>query len=228
MNKDTLYESIAEKFLTYKQLAAIPVEDNGDPMVPIGDEFSGKLFVMENYKPYTGDAIYVRSTLVPLLIQAQNQLKAIHPDYDLEIYCGYRPMAIQEENFENTRKRVLEEDPTLEGDDLNEKIHRFSAVPVVAGHPTGGAVDVQIVTPNGPLDMGTDIHCYHKDAYTFSPFINREAWHNRQILRTCMVKAGFAPFDGEWWHFSYGDREWAAYYNQPTALFNQLRFKVGE
>lgn len=228
MNKDECYEKLADKFLTYKEMAAKPVEDNGDPMIPIGDEFEGKLSVMENYKPYTGDDIYVRSQLIPMLVQAQKELKAINPDYDLDIFCGYRPMDIQEENFEKIRKLVLEEEPTLEGDELKEKIHRFSAAPEVAGHPTGGAVDVQIATPNGPLDVGTDIHTYSKDTYTFSPFISREAWHNRQILRACMVKSGFAPFDGEWWHFSYGDREWAAYYNKPNALYDQLRFKVGE
>lgn len=228
MNKDGLYEMLADKFLTYKEMSAIPVKDNGDPMIPIGPEFKGKLSVMENYKPYTGDAIYVRSQLVPMLIQAQKELKAVNPDYDLEIYCGYRPMEIQEENFEHIKKLVLEEEPSLEGIELIEKIQRFSAAPEVAGHPTGGAVDVQISTPNGPLDMGTGIHTYSKDTYTFSPFISREAWHNRQILRACMVKAGFAPFDGEWWHFSYGDREWAVYYNKPNALFDQLRFKVGE
>jgi D-alanyl-D-alanine dipeptidase len=73
--------------------------------------------------------------------------------------------------------------------------------------------------------MGTDVPEYLLDTYVFSPFIARECWHNRQILRACMIKAGFAPFDGEWWHFSFGDREWACYFNQPTAIYSQLRFK---
>lgn len=207
-------------------MAAKPIIDNGDPLVPIGDEFNGKIFIIEDYKKYTGNKIYVRSQLIPLLIQAQKEVKAINQEYDLEVYCGYRSMEIQEENFERIRKLELEEDPTLQGDELKERIHRFSAVPEVAGHPSGGAVDVRIVTPDGILDMGTGIHSYTKDTYTFSPFINREAWHNRQLLRACMIKVGFAPFDGEWWHFSYGDREWAAYYNKAEALYNQLHFKV--
>lgn len=226
MKKIEYYELLADKFITYRDMAAIPVKDNGDPLVPIGPEFKGKITVLEDYKPYTGNDIYVRAQLIPMLIQAHEELQKIHPDFELEIYCGYRPMEIQEKNFEHIRQLVLEEDPTLEGDELKERIHRFSAVPEVAGHPTGGAVDVQISTPDGPLDMGTPIHSYSKDTYTFSPFISKEAWHHRQLLRACMVQAGFAPFDGEWWHFSYGDREWAAYYHQPHALFEQLRFKV--
>lgn len=226
MNKDILYELLAEKFLTYKEMASVPVQDNGDPLVPIGPEFTGKISIIESYKPYTGDNIYVRSQLIPMLIQAQKELKSINPDYELEIHCGYRPMEIQEANYSRTKKLVLQEDPALEGVELKERIHRFSAVPEVAGHPTGGAVDVQITTSAGALDMGTKIGTYHKDTYTFSPFISKESWYHRQILRACMIKAGFAPFDGEWWHFSYGDREWAAYFNKDYAHYHQLRFKV--
>jgi len=37
-----------------------------------------------------------------------------------------------------------------------------------------------------------------------------------------MVEAGFAPFTGEWWHFSYGDREWAAIWGRDAAIYEQL------
>jgi hypothetical protein len=41
-------------------------------------------------------------------------------------------------------------------------------------------------------------------------------------LSPIMTKEGFAPYDGEWWHFSYGDKEWAFYYKQDKALYNQV------
>ena len=45
---------------------------------------------------------------------------------------------------------------------------------------------------------------------------------NRGLLQDAMVAAGFAPFYGEWWHFSYGDREWAAFYYRPAALYGPV------
>jgi len=57
------------------------------------------------------------------------------------------------------------------------------------------------------------------------PRISKDAWHNRQILRLWMMTAGFVPYDGEWWHFSYGDREWAKYYGMPNAIYNQIAFQ---
>lgn len=217
-----VYEALADKFITYKDMSGRPVKDDGSKLVPIGEEFTGKIHILEDYRLYTGDHLFVREALIPMLVKAQAEVKAIHPDYDLEIYCGYRSLDIQKSNFERITKLELEADPTLEGDELKERAHRFSAAPDVAGHPTGGAVDVQIVTPEGPIDFGTPIHSYAKDTYTLSPFISKKAWHNRQLLRACMLKVGFAPLDSEWWHFSYGDREWAAYFNKPHALFTQL------
>ena len=42
------------------------------------------------------------------------------------------------------------------------------------------------------------------------------------LLRKIMMQVGFAPYDAEWWHFSYGDREWAFYCKKPYALYDQI------
>ncbi|TWG92359.1 D-alanyl-D-alanine dipeptidase [Mesorhizobium sp. J18] len=225
-----IYRLLENHFLTYRELASVPVEDCGEAMVPIGPEFSGKVLVVdEQMKAYTGDRIYVREALVDRLEKAQQTLKTVMPDCDLQVVYGYRHLNIQTFKFESYKKTVLERQPELEGVELNETVHRFSAVPEVAGHPTGGAVDLHIVDASGkPLPFGTPIHKYDDDTYVFSPFIDRESARNRQILRYCMQVAGFAPFDGEWWHFSYGDREWAFYYSQPKAIYSQLNFSSVE
>ncbi|WP_321340184.1 M15 family metallopeptidase [Breoghania sp.] len=226
-DRDSYYRALEQQVLTYKELSTITVEENGSPMVSLAKTFSGRIFVSdERMKAFTGEDIYVRAELVPMLEKARETLKTIWPDCDLQVVYGYRHLDIQIAKFEAHKARVLERFPSLSGDELYETIHRFSAVPEVAGHPTGGAVDICIVDKDGErVDTGTAVVEYSDDTYVFSPFISRTAWRNRQILRACMIRAGFAPFDGEWWHFSYGDREWAFYYSQPKAFFTQLRFK---
>ncbi|WP_055746546.1 M15 family metallopeptidase [Brevibacillus choshinensis] len=226
MDNKAYYELLESKFPTYKEFTVIPVRDNGEPLVPIGAEFSGKVYILEDYKQFTGEQIFVRSQVLKMLVQAQKELKALRPDYDLEILCGYRHPEIQERIHSEHKNWLKEHGPHLEGDELTEAAHRFAAAPDVAGHPTGGAVDVQIVGPDGaPIDMGPAFEP-SKDVYVFSPFVERAVWKNRQLLRNCMVKAGFAPFDGEWWHFAYGDREWASYYGKPEAIYQQIRFQL--
>ena len=87
-------------------------------------------------------------------------------------------------------------------------------------------MNLQIVQDGNALDMGTNVHDFVSASYALSPFVSKTAWRNRQLLRACMIMAGFAPYDGEWWHFSYGDREWAKYYNKPHAIYEQISFSA--
>lgn len=227
-DRTAYYAALEQQFLTYRELRTVPAVENDDPMVALGAAFSGRIFVSdERMRAFTGEEIYVRSTLVAMLEAAQHALRDFRADWSLEVVYGYRHLDIQTAKFEAHKARVHARYPELSGIDLDEAVHRFSAVPEVAGHPTGGAVDLRIVDNDGRrVPMGTEVVEYSPDTYVFSPFIPREAWHNRQVLRACMLRAGFAPFDGEWWHFSFGDREWARYFNKPNAHYTQLRFST--
>ncbi len=113
----------------------------------------------------------------------------------------------------------IESNIDIPEDEKTEIVHRSIAVPKVSGYPTGGAVDLQPLINGQVVDMGTKIWDFSKDSYIFSPFISEAAKKNRGILRTVMIDSGFAPFDGEWWHYSYGDREWAAYYGETNTIY---------
>jgi D-alanyl-D-alanine dipeptidase len=138
---------------------------------------------------------------------------------------GYRSPAVQRAAFMQQKTALGHAAEAVETDEIREAVHRMVAVPDVAGHPTGGAVDVMLVDGQGAMaDTGTGMHDFDRDSYVFSPFIAKDAWRNRQTLREAMLIAGFAPFDGEWWHFSHGDREWASYYGMAKAHYDQIDF----
>ena len=89
----------------------------------------------------------------------------------------------------------------------------------------GAAVDVTIIDATGQdLDMGTGIADYSDPQliHTFDPRITEEQRNNRLVLHDLMVDQGFAPFYGEWWHFSYGDREWAAFNHKKIARYGAI------
>jgi D-alanyl-D-alanine dipeptidase len=115
-----------------------------------------------------------------------------------------------------------------EPESLYEEVHRYIAVPSVAGHPTGGAIDVLLVDLNKKLflDFGSKIYDFsEKKCYIFNPRITSTGKKNRLLLREIMLRNKFAPFDGEWWHFSYGDKEWAFYYKKNNAIYNQVELR---
>lgn len=205
-----------EKILRYTDLKDVPVQPIAEPMVPIPSDSGIQTRQIDaRMLPVTGEKIYVRQSVVDRLLQAAALLAPLA----LEIVYGYRTVEIQRQLFEKFKAEIEDK---YQGLELICEVHKYIASPDVAGHPTGGAVDVQIVKEGEPLDFGTKIWEFVPDAVTFSPRVSKEAWQNRQLLRTVMLNAGFAPFDGEWWHFSYGDKEWAKYYGKECALYEPI------
>lgn len=227
MENDEMFQMLEKNFLTYADLKDVSVTDNGEEFVSLSSlnipfTTSGD-FIM----PSTGQDIFVRETVARKLIDVQKSIDELFPKCILQVVYGYRSLDVQQQIYEEIKSNIQSQNPDMAPDALNEEVHRFIAVPSVAGHPTGGAVDVNIIDDKGRLvDMGTKAQEFVKESYSFFPLVSKTVWLNRQKLRQAMLTAGFAPFDGEWWHFSYGDKEWAKYYNKPSALYTQVNLGV--
>lgn len=137
---------------------------------------------------------------------------------------GYRSLTYQEAYFLKELRNQLEEKPSWTLEAILEQTHQFVALPSVAGHPTGGAIDLIIICDGKEVDMGGKIADFSVPELlpTYSQQITIEQSNWRIFLHDLMVAEGFAPFYGEWWHFSYGDREWAAFYEQPAAIYSPI------
>ena len=81
---------------------------------------------------------------------------------------------------------------------------------------------------NKMLDFGTQWKEFNagKRNFTLSPEISVKAKNNRLLLKKIMEKVGFYQFPGEWWHFSFGDREWAAAHNKTKSLYQQIELTM--
>lgn len=51
-------------------------------------------------------------------------------------------------------------------------------------------------------------------------FLTKEQKDNRKVLCKAMQRAGFVNYPLEWWHFSYGDKMWAAYSGKRYAIYS--------
>lgn len=224
MNKRAAYKALEAKMIGYADLIDVPVRPVQEKLVPIieNSSLTGKQ-INNDMRVYTGELIYVREGALDRLTQAAELLAKKRPGLQLQVVYGYRALSVQQRLFQKYKQQL---ESKYEGDALLEATHRLIAVPEIAGHPTGGAVDIRIVETGEPIDMGTSIWEFVNDSFTFSPFISKAAQNNRQLLRKVMMEVGFAPFDGEWWHFSYGDKEWAKYYKKSCALYEQTEFNI--
>ncbi len=225
MMRDKIYEALMPECMRYRNLIKIPVHENEEVTsdileygLDIGLEYS-------KLPPSTGKTLILRQSVCERLVKAQEYLHEERKGHRLISTYAYRSLAIQQESFEAVKKQLGFS--TRTDTEALEATSHFICVPEVAGHPTCGAVDLFICDSTGtPLDFGTEMHAFEKDSCSFSPFISDTATINRKILRFVMQKAGFAPYDGEWWHFSFGDRAWASYYKESKAHFGQIEIPV--
>ena len=215
-------------FVKYRDLLTIEgfdPETNEEEFVylPIKDEFVIGIYQQSRNMLEYGKKIAVRKTVYEKLKKVAIKLKEYRNTYKLIVVFGFRDMKLQEKYFYEIYEKV--KDNFSDKMEMYEYIHEKIAVPEVAGHPTGGAVDVAIYDEETKriIDFGSEILDWDTiNCYYYSEEISKEAIKNRKLLRKLMIEEEFAPFDGEWWHFSYGDREWAFYYKKEKALYNQV------
>lgn len=191
--------------------------------LPVVDEFVIGCYQEKCNMLSYGDRIPVRETVYNKLKSVGQKIKSINDNYKLVIVYGFRALEIQTQYFNEIMKSI--KGSFKKEIEIYEYVHERVAVPYVAGHPTGGAVDVTIFNndTNKFLDFGSQVLDWNDERrYYISEKIYEDASVNRNLLRKLMMAEEFAPFDGEWWHFSYGDKEWAFYYKYKEALYNQV------
>ena len=218
--------SSLKKIVSYRELKEIVIKDCKEELLEVQKclpEVLAKYQQSDMYA-YTKNSFFLRKSCIKMLKKASDFLKKVLPNAKLLLVYAYRHPDVQQKYFCEQCDLMKQKYDFLEKEQLFEMVHQLIAVPKVAGHPTGGAIDLTIQVEGKTLDMGTKIADF-SDSEKIKPFskqITDVQQKNRLLLRSIMVQAGFAPFDGEWWHFSYGDKEWAGYYKKPYAIYEQV------
>jgi D-alanyl-D-alanine dipeptidase len=240
--------------MSFERRQAVAVGASDEPLVDARKYDPSVLASQrEDMVPYTGETVLVRDAVAKKLAAVNARLR---PDgYGLKVVYGYRHPEVQAKYFES-RKAWLKKEWDDSGreyteDELNESADLFAAYPPLAGHVTGACVDVRIVR----LDDGEELDCSPANPdpaeagerddgvpaspgktaadeeefmKTFSNRVTPRQLANRLYLHDAMLAEGFAPFYGEWWHFMYGDREWAAFVGEKAALYGPVSLTTGD
>lgn len=227
MNKNILNDF--NKICSVSELLEIHVKDNGEKLVSLCDILKDSaLFIIPSYLKGNDDlqntCFLAREGVAQKLNEICKKISTINKNAKLLISNVYRPPKVQEENFKITLEKIKKIYPLFSEIEQIQKAHEMIAFPKVAGHVTGGAIDLSLIINEKSFDMGGEIGDFENEELLTinSSRITKEQFENRMILRKLMCSYGFAPYNGEWWHFSYGDREWAAIYNKKFAIYDAI------
>lgn len=71
-----------------------------------------------------------------------------------------------------------------------------------SGHSRGSTIDLTLTDAAGqPVDMGTGFDFMGERSHHGAAGLTEAQTRNREILRELMARAGFAPYENEWWHY---------------------------
>lgn len=167
--------------------------------------------------PGAEEACLVRKAVAARLKQAVDKLPQ---GYGIHIFDSLRSLTVQKALYDQYRDAMEREHPGLDPEALDNLIDEFVALPVKrpdrpSPHATGGAVDLTLCRDGQLLDMGTGFDDFTALAHTDAlerdcPPRLETARKNRRILYHLMKSVGLVNYSSEWWHYAYGERQWAA------------------
>jgi D-alanyl-D-alanine dipeptidase len=204
--------------LPLKKMTDIVINENKEPLVEI--------FETENIKLLTEHKFlspYLRKTARDLLATAAKNLPS---NYILLVVTAYRPIWMQKKLWRRRLLQMAKKYPfkmIFQYSRWRKMVSQYTAPPGGSSHQYGGAVDVIVIDGEGKrLDMGTTLTDFGEKVNTYSRSITEKQKENRKVLYDAMTKAGFVNYPMEWWHYSYGDRMWAAYKGKDECFYGRI------
>ncbi len=161
-----------------------------------------------NVKMYDGlSRAYMPLEVAEKLKKAQQLLQAKYPYYTLIIFDAARPHSVQKILWDSVKlPRSVKSKYIMKPDQIS-------------GHNYGTSIDVSIydVLHEQLLDMGSVFDYLGEESEPKKELfmlaqgkITEQHIHNRAILRTVMLEAGFTGITSEWWHFNAMSRKKAS------------------
>jgi zinc D-Ala-D-Ala dipeptidase len=160
------------------------------------------------------------------LFLAEEYLRQLNPQVTFKVTDALRPIELQRQYFEKIRDEFQHKEG-LQGEALYDRVTQVIADPdLCPPHTTGGAIDLTLIdiSSQQELDMGTKIDELEDERiYMFHPNLSTSTKKNRILLYTVLSEAGFIDWPGEWWHYSYGDQQWALVTGQAYAIYDKYQ-----
>ncbi|MFW6266478.1 MAG: M15 family metallopeptidase [Halanaerobiales bacterium] len=177
---------------------------------------------------------YVRSQVLDKLVQAAEMLPR---GYKLVIFDAWRSFKVQQNLYKMIVNKLKKEHSGFSEDKIRSEAENYVAPPsgdreCPSPHMTGGAVDLSIVDESGKLlNMGTAFDTAKKESHTdyYEKKLNEnknqlgssemESMQNRRLLFNIMTSVGFTNYPKEWWHYDYGNQNWAYFNREDVEAF---------
>jgi len=217
---------------------------NNEAVLSVDVKESGEKFVMLDPGEFVLETAYfnqgfsrsrhqfLREGVLERLREAVDSLrqKPGCADWNIKIWDGYRTLAVQRFLYNYYFGQLKIEHPDWSLERLHEAAQIFVSPPsndpsMPPPHNTGGAVDLTLVDGQGrELAMGTEFDEFDTRSFTnhFCSDCTSEYHQNRMFLKQLLTDVGLVNYSEEWWHYSYGDLEWARQTGAKESIYGGI------
>ena len=212
-------------------ILAIPIKENNELLIDLKNQNIIK-FGPSPEIPNNTDYTKMRKSEKEKLIAAQDLLPN---GLKFCLYEALRSKTLQNILFQERYKKVQHKFPAWSHEEVFQETTKLVSPVInvdgssnVPPHSTGAAVDVYLIdNKDQVIDMGIRTEDWMLDvdgslSFTDSKKISLEAQAYRKIMSTVLSKIGFVNYQTEYWHWSYGDRYWAYYKDEPYAIYGSV------
>lgn len=229
-----------EKKWLWKEIRSIKIKECGEKLVPLS-LYPKRILVRSQYFlqgiEYALVECFAREGVLKRLIESS---KMLPKGFKLVIFDVWRPVELQRTLFNKYKEEVKKEMPNKSDEEITKLALRFVALPSEdpnkpSPHNTGGAVDLIIADSEGRyLNMGTEFDetteksktTHYEELFERSKSLTKEEKEilkNRRFLYNIMTKVGFTNYPEEWWHFDYGNQNWAWIKGESYAIYGKAK-----
>lgn len=164
----------------------------------------------------------VRKQIAKMLEKATTLL----PDgYQFKVFETYRSHKKQLLLWNDITNQLKNENPYKSQEEIELLANEMIANPhkIGSGHQTGGAIDITLCHKGREVDMGTKyLATDNPNSRTESKNLTPEQQKNRHLMKSILEQVGFVNYPPEWWHFSFGEHEWAVLTKHKFTLFRAI------
>jgi D-alanyl-D-alanine dipeptidase len=142
--------------------------------------------------------------------------------YRLKIFDAYRPeTAVRHFVFWGLEDNDQRMKPYFYPDIDKTDTFKLGYIASRSSHSRGSTVDLTLfdMKTGHEVDMGSPFDLFGERSHPSYTGITEEQYDARMLLRRAMTRAGFEPYECEWWHFTLADEPYPdRYFDFPVAV----------
>jgi zinc D-Ala-D-Ala dipeptidase len=181
--------------------------------------FSADNFVGKRIDGYEAPRCLLTRSAAAALAAVQRDLA--RRGLGLKVYDCYRPTRAVAHFVRWARDLAdMARKPDYYPDIDKRHLFRLGYIAERSGHSRGSTVDITLVRRGGggsDPEMGTRFDFFSPKSWPADNSVGETAQRNRALLADAMTRAGFRPYDHEWWHFTLRHEPFpASYFDFPV------------